>query len=339
MKTTLTDLAEPIAIGSLEVRNRVLLAPMSGVSDLPFRDLAWEFGAGSVFSEMIASHSLMAGEELMLLKLQKSRGAPHVVQLAGREAKWMARAAEHAEAHGAELIDINMGCPAKKVTSGYSGSALMRDLDHAMTLVEATVGAVSVPVTLKMRLGWDEASINAPELARRAVDSGVQAVTVHGRTRCQFYKGHANWELVNKVRDVVDVPLFVNGDIFDNATAAEAMKQSGADGVMLGRSTYGRPWLPGLVAGAISPERAIELGHDVELVIRHHESMTEFYGLQNGLRQARKHLGWYIDNLDLSIDATPLKRRIMTSFDVLEIYDLLRELFSHAIACERLSAA
>ena len=300
---------------------------MSGVSDLPFRNLAWKQGAGLVTSEMIASHSLVSGEDLMLLKLQGSKEAPHVVQLAGREAKWMGLAAKLAADQGARMLDINMGCPAKKVTSGYSGSALMRDLDHAMTLVEATVGAVSIPVTLKMRLGWDDQSINAPELASRAQNSGICAVTVHGRTRCQFYKGKANWRLVQAVREAIDIPLFVNGDIVDRASATEALQHSGADGVMLGRSTYGKPWLPGLIAGSITPDHANRLATDPHFVITHHRSMLDFYGETNGIRQARKHLGWYFDNLGLGKEASELKHRVMTSFDVNEIHDTILKLY------------
>ncbi|WP_245411878.1 tRNA dihydrouridine synthase [Phyllobacterium leguminum] len=221
---------------------------MSGVSDLPFRKLAWAAGAGMVVSEMVASAELCSRDRESLMRLKGEGLETHVVQLAGREARWMGEAARIAEGEGAHIIDINMGCPAKKVTGGYSGSALMRDLDHAMTLVETTVKAVRVPVTLKMRLGWDEHSINAPELARRAEDAGVRMVTVHGRTRCQFYEGRADWDAIHAVREAVSIPLVANGDVISASDAEEILARSGADAVMIGRGCYGQPWLPGEIA-------------------------------------------------------------------------------------------
>lgn len=240
-----------IRIGAVDSANRVFLAPMSGVTDVAFRRLAHRFGAGLVVSEMVACEQLAEGHPETRLRSEGIAGAPHVVQLAGREARWMAEGARIAEAAGADIIDINMGCPAKKVTSGYSGSALMRDLDHALTLVEATVDAVRVPVTLKMRLGWDHESMNAPDLAARAEAAGVVMITVHGRTRCQFYKGEADWDAIRAVRERVTVPLVANGDCGSAQDAREMMRRSGADAVMVGRAAYGRPWLPGAIAAEL----------------------------------------------------------------------------------------
>src|SRR3954469_5316638 len=239
--------SKPLKIGDIDVATPVFLAPMSGVTDSPVRRLAAELGAGLVVSEMTASDELANGHRMSRLRCEATGIGPHVVQLAGCETHWMAEGARIAEAAGADIIDINMGCPARHVTGGQSGSALMRDLDHAVKLVEATIAAVDVPVTLKMRLGWDERSLNAPELARRAEAAGVKMVTVHGRTRCQFYKGEADWSAVRSVRRAVAVPLVVNGDITSFDQAVLALEKSGADAVMVGRGAQGQPWLPGQI--------------------------------------------------------------------------------------------
>ncbi len=288
----------PLAIGHIGIANRVLLAPMSGITDAPFRRLAAELGVGLVVSEMTASEDLAQGLRRSQLRCEAAGIGPHVVQLAGCEARWMSEGARIAADGGADIIDINMGCPARHVTGGQSGSALMRDLDHALTLIEATVAAVDIPVTLKMRLGWDDRSLNAPELARRAQAAGVQMITVHGRTRCQFYKGDADWQAVRAVREATSLPLVVNGDITSFTRAVEALKQSGADAVMIGRGAQGQPWLPGQIGRRLQSgiaELAPKLGVQLGYISRLYEELLTHYGLRVGLRHARKHLGWALD--------------------------------------------
>lgn len=323
----MSDIAKPLKIGTVELRNRVFLAPMSGVSDLPFRQRAWRHGAGLVVSEMIASEEFCRDHRESRARA-KTDGLPvRMLQLAGREAKWMGEAARIAEGEGADIIDINMGCPAKKVTGGYSGSALMRDLDHAMTLIEATVNTVHVPVTLKMRLGWDAGSINAPELAKRAEDAGVRMVTVHGRTREQLYNGHADWNRLRDVRDAISIPLVVNGDVATLDDAKRALDASGADAVMVGRASYGQPWLPGAIACEAGFQVAPDCGAPDDPALyaaAHYEDMLAHYGRDAGLRHARKHLGWYFDRHAAS-EAAGLRRRIMTSTQPDDVIRLLSE--------------
>jgi nifR3 family TIM-barrel protein len=287
-----------LSVGRLALRNAAFLAPMSGVTDAPFRRLVWRLGAGLVVSEMTASQALATGCDEARLRAERAGSGPHVVQLAGCEARWLAEGARIAEAAGADLIDINMGCPARRVTTGYAGSALMRDLDHAASLIEATVQAVSVPVTLKMRLGWDAASLNAPELARRAEAAGVNMITVHGRTRCQFYQGHADWSAVQAVKAAVTLPVVVNGDIAGPGDAATALARSKADAVMIGRAALGQPWLLRQIAQSLGGGTAIptpSLAAQKQDLIELYEDMLSHHGRAVGGRQARKHLRASID--------------------------------------------
>ena len=301
-------------IGGVKLEGRALLAPMAGITDLPFRRIARRFGAGLVVSEMIASGELLTGRATIRAKADVEDGCA-AVQIAGREAEAMAECARMVEGNGARLIDINFGCPAKKVTSGLSGSALMRDLDNATRLVEAVVQAVDVPVTVKMRLGWDETQMNAPQFAALAVAAGAKMVTVHGRTRSQFYKGVANWEAVGAVRKAVTTPLVVNGDILDIADATKALRLSGADAVMIGRGAQGAPWVPGQVSAALAGQPLPEAPSGealADLVREHYEAMLAFYGADIGVRVARKHLGWYLERLS---GGGPLRSEIFAITD------------------------
>jgi tRNA-dihydrouridine synthase B len=315
------------------VRNRIVLAPMSGVTDMPFRQLAWRHGAGLVVTEMVASRELLNNTSESWARLEAAGFQPHMVQLAGREAYWMAEAAKIAADHGADIIDINMGCPAKKVIGGYSGSALMRDPDHALGLIEATVNAVDVPVTLKMRLGWDENSINAPDIAKRAEDVGVQLVTIHGRTRMEFYEGRADWDAIRAVRAVLSIPLVANGDVETVDDAQEILRRSGADAVMIGRGCQGRPWHAGVLAGGEAPQ-SLEIA---DIAAEHYRMMLEFYGEAVAVRHARKHLGWYLERFAPAIGAAD-KASIMTGRDPAEVsqrfHDALRAAVSDNVTRE-----
>jgi tRNA-dihydrouridine synthase B len=308
---------------------------MSGVTDMPFRRLAASLGAGLVVSEMTASDDLVNGRPMSRLRCEATGIGPHVVQLAGCEAGWMAEGARIAEAAGAEIIDINMGCPARHVTGGQSGSALMRDLDHALTLIEATIAAVKVPVTLKMRLGWDDRSLNAPELARRAQASGVQMISVHGRTRCQFYKGEADWGAVRAVKDAITIPLVVNGDITSFEKAVAALEMSGAEAVMIGRGAQGQPWLPGQIGRRLDSgivEAVPQLAEQLKYVRTLYDEVCRHYGLRIGLRHARKHLGWALEiaarcSRAPAVTLKSWREKILTSEDPHRVHRSLQDAF------------
>jgi tRNA-dihydrouridine synthase B len=325
-----------IKIGPIETRNRVFLAPMSGVTDEPFRALAHAHGAGLVVSEMVASEELVNARPDMLRRALGAESlSPFVIQLAGREPHWMAEGARVAQDMGAEIIDINMGCPAREVTGGLSGSALMRNLDHAEKLIEATVQAASVPVTLKMRLGWDHDSLNAPELARRAEAQGIALVTVHGRTRCQFYGGKADWAAIANVREAISIPLIANGDGASVEDAREMLAKSGADGVMIGRGAYGRPWWPGVIAEGLDPGSGApepSLAEEACIVTEHHERILIAHGAHHGNRVARKHIGWAITrlaerNLITPEKASEWRAALLRTNDNGTVRDGLRQLF------------
>lgn len=319
---------KPIQIGPVHIDLPVILAPMAGVTDLPFRKLVKKFGVGLMVSEMIASQAMIreCRKTMQMAKRADDEG-PAAVQLAGNEPDVMADAARLNEDMGTDIIDLNFGCPVKKVIKGFAGSYLMRDEVHAAKLMETVVNAVKIPVTIKMRLGWDHEHINAPRIAKIAEESGIKLVTVHGRTRSQFYEAHANWPEIRKVKEAVKIPVIANGDIVDCLSAVEALKQSGADGIMIGRGTYGRPWLIGRVMNylntGIVPSQLTTL-MQYNALTEHFEAMLEYYGAHAGLRIARKHIGWYSRSLPKSSE---FRAAINNCPDIEKARELIKNFF------------
>lgn len=320
---------KPIQVGPVRIPTPVILAPMTGVTDLPFRRIVKRYGAGLTVSEMIASQAMIRETRQSLQKaLWDPAEEPVSLQLAGCEPQVMAEAARLNEQRGAAIIDINMGCPVKKVVNGDAGSALMRDLPLAAAIIEATVKAVKVPVTLKMRMGWDHGSLNAPELARIAEDLGVAMITVHGRTRCQMYKGSADWAFILGVKEAVSVPVIVNGDICSIDDAREALRQSGADGVMIGRGAYGRPWLLGQAMAALgqgSERPDPSMDEQLATILEQYEAMLSLYGRQTGVNLARKHIGWYTKGLPGSAE---FRNKVNSQDDPAVVLEMLGEFYA-----------